>query len=116
MGLDMYLKGDIFHASSRKPRKLKDGYELTNEVVELGYWRKHWDLHELIVGTLDCEMEDTLRGVDISKAAAQRIIDAIKAQGWEGAEQDAEVFSKAVAWLNRAPDGEWRSIVCRGSW
>jgi hypothetical protein len=50
MGLDMYLTGDKFtptHDNKHK-RALVDGYEVESQRLALGYWRKHWALHNYI--------------------------------------------------------------------
>jgi hypothetical protein len=48
MGLDMYLTGEKFLMT----RNLEeDGFRLRSKTLELGYWRKHPNLHGYIVQT-----------------------------------------------------------------
>lgn len=51
MGLDMYLYGrEETYNSMVRNRPTQDGYEVVSSSIalELAYWRKHWELHELI--------------------------------------------------------------------
>lgn len=58
MGLDMTLFGEekqSFYAPIRpgdEPPPYEDGFQVTGKSteVELAYWRKHWELHEYILG------------------------------------------------------------------
>jgi len=47
MGLDMYLQGERFRKSNN--RTTLEDFPLRKEVLEIGYWRKHPDLHGYIV-------------------------------------------------------------------
>ena len=50
MGLDMYLTGDRYAPShGDNERYVVDGYEVEAVRLKLGYWRKHWALHNFIV-------------------------------------------------------------------
>ena len=57
MGLDMYLEGHKFHSSYYlngypKPKPTcPDGFEIKSTTLDLGYWRKHPNLHGYIVNT-----------------------------------------------------------------
>ena len=50
MGLDMYLYGDKSVSSSSDANPvMEDGYIVSNKILDLGYWRKHANLHGYIV-------------------------------------------------------------------
>ena len=54
MGLDMTLRGHHYNTAYKDdvPRpKLDDKYDIESMDVDLGYWRKHADLHGYIVKT-----------------------------------------------------------------
>ena len=42
MGLDMYLTGEKFVMSLKLQ---EDGFRLSSKTLDLGYWRKHPNLH-----------------------------------------------------------------------
>ena len=50
MGLDMYLTGDKFvpDYQDKFPRAKVDSYPVESLRLQLGYWRKHWALHNYI--------------------------------------------------------------------
>ena len=72
MGLDMYLKGRKWVDTYAHQRTKVDGYTVTNVQLEIGYWRKHPDLHGYIIkhfagGFDDCnpiELRSSERAAD----------------------------------------------------
>src|SRR5580765_3556500 len=72
MGLDMYLEGHkyLWQDWDHPERdRREEGYRITNITVELGYWRKHPNLHGYIVqhfagGKDECQ-EITLEADDL---------------------------------------------------
>jgi len=132
MGLDMYLTGDKFVPSSGdEPRELVDGYEVESQRLSLGYWRKHWALHNYIDARYHSEggrfylESDDLR--DIGKAVADgKLVDpddldrmpsyAEVYAYWREPEQVRKTVStlrEAANWLD---GGHWRSVEYVGSW
>ena len=133
MGLDMYLTGDKYTPSfGDSKREVIDGYEVESQRLKLGYWRKHWALHNYIEenygesdgGRFHLESED-LR--DIGKAVAEgKLVDpddlddmpsyrSVYAH-WREPEQVRETVNtlrKAADWLD---GGEWNSVEYVGSW
>jgi hypothetical protein len=132
MGLDMYLTGDKYTPSfGDSKREVVDGYEVESQRLKLGYWRKHWALHNYIeenysenVGGFNLESED-LRDIataveggklvdpdDLDEMPSYRSVYA----HWREPEQVRETvntFRKAADWLD---GGEWRSVEYVGSW
>ena len=54
MGLDMYLVGHHYNTAyvDDVPRPmLDDKYHIESMTIDLGYWRKHADLHGYIINT-----------------------------------------------------------------
>jgi len=130
MGLDMYLTGDKYTPSfGDNKREVVDGYEVESQRLKMGYWRKHWALHNYIdenyesnsEGRVYLESED-LR--DIGKAVADgKLVDpddmpsyrSVYAH-WREPEQVRETvntFRKAADWVD---GGDWRSVEYVGSW
>lgn len=133
MGLDMYLTGDKYTPSfGDSKREVIDGYEVESQRLKLGYWRKHWALHNYIEenygesdgGRFHLESED-LR--DIGKAVAEgKLVDpddlddmpsyrSVYAH-WREPEQVRETVNtlrKAADWLD---GGTWNSVEYVGSW
>jgi hypothetical protein len=133
MGLDMYLTGDKYTPSfGDDKREVVDGYEVESQRLKLGYWRKHWALHNYIEdnygesdgGRFHLESED-LRDIataveggklvdpdDLDYTPSYRSVYA----HWREPEQVRETVDtlrKAADWID---GGEWRSVEYVGSW
>ena len=80
MGLDMYLTGDKFRARWAKEYKAKmiDGFELESERLRIGSWRKHPDLHGLVVNTFAGGRDDC-REIEIRLAGVEKLLSLIEA-------------------------------------
>src|SRR5271156_4778158 len=81
MGLDMYLTGETFLMPDFQNRSIdlqEDGFCLRSKTVEMGYWRKHPNLHGYIVQTF-AGGEDDCQTIDLSDHI-RTIIAAVKAQ------------------------------------
>jgi hypothetical protein len=115
MGLDMYLRGQKCfwpsYPDSNNDRK-EDELPVVNIEVDLGYWRKHPDLHGFIVSTF--AEQDDCEEIPLNPEAIRTIIEAIKERrlpkttGFffgesNGSEremkEDLKIFTKALAWL-----------------
>ena len=131
MGLDMYLTGEKFVPSiGDEPRELVDGYEVESQRLSLGYWRKHWALHNYIEEHYPSEgrriylESDDLR--DIGKAVADgKLVDPVDDYMPSYAEvyayhREPEQVRKTVSTLREAANwldgGHWRSVEYVGSW
>ena len=148
MGLDMYLTGRRFNPQHKyvdgeyKPhqRPIIDGFPVEENLLAMGYWRKHHHLHGYIVkhfanGEDDCQPIE-LAPDDLNKIAdvLERFADDPEAlpategfffghniEGWTDelraeAKTDASVFRVAAKWCER-PDIEcWKSVEYRASW
>lgn len=126
MGLDMYLEGEkyLWHDNER----YEDGDRIKKIIVELGYWRKHPDLHGFIVkafaaGDDDCEP------ICLDDSDINAIIAAIKedrlphTEGFFFGDSDCSakdasitIFSKALKWLQTKDDNSSRTVYYRASW
>lgn len=132
MGLDMYLTGDKYAPSfGDNKREVVDGYEVESQRLRMGYWRKHWALHNYIDGNYESNSEgrvylesEDLR--DIGKAVADgKLVDPDDLEDmpyrsvydyWREPEQVRETvntFRKAADWVD---GGDWRSVEYVGSW
>jgi hypothetical protein len=122
MGLDMYLTGRRDLRSMNRQRG-----DRKVELIDLGYWRKHPNLHGFIVKTF-AGGEDRCQVIDLTADDLRKIIAAIEAgelpettgfffgvsDGTEKAE-DHQIFREALAWLKTEAD-DWRSIYYQASW
>jgi hypothetical protein len=132
MGLDMYLQGHQYH--SNRTQTLDD-FPVKEIIVELGYWRKHPNLHGAIVqtfadGTDDCEL------IDLNKDAIETLIEMVKTNqlphtsGFffgESAKPGSEWYEKeyndtikqlenALRWYEATGDNMYRWVTYRASW
>lgn len=133
MGLDIYLSGKKFYWTNwREPEKniTEDGFKLTEKQIELGYWRKHPNLHGFIVKTFAKEIDDC-KEIELDEQDIDTIISAIKekllpyTEGFyfgksenseEEKEQDIKIFDEAKKWLLTKEKGVSKSIVYQASW
>lgn len=137
MGLDMYLEGRKFLPTNWN--RTEEGFRVKEVTVELGYWRKHPNLHGYIVETF-AEGRDECQDIELSAENIEQIIAAVKAKelphttGFffgasegtqEEIDEDVAIFEKALAWLrsferseDQKPPAEevWPSVVYRASW
>ena len=136
MGLDMYLYGKKSVMSDTVEKV--DGYPVTSYTLEVGYWRKHPDLHGFIVETF-AEGKDECQSIPLSKEDIEHIISAIDddalAHNTTGfffgksyqpdeneysyqKENDLQIFRDALEWMGNADfqNFENRSVFYRASW
>ena len=134
MGLDMYLEGHKFNSSYYangylKPRPTcPDGFEIKSTTLDLGYWRKHPNLHGYIINTY-AEGEDECQKIYLDDEQLEDIADAIEnnrlphTEGfffgkseWHEEEKakNAEKFRKASEWL-KGQDA-WCDVIYQASW
>jgi hypothetical protein len=116
MGLDMYLRGEKFFWQSWRidgvdEDRKEDGLRVTNVEVDLGYWRKHPNLHGYIVQTF-AGGEDECQKIELGADNLRDIIEAVRAKrlpettGFffgesDGSEapEDIEILERALRWL-----------------
>ena len=130
MGLDMFLKGHVYFWCDdlEKPKNLIDGFKLCELVVELGYWRKHPDLHGYIVQNF-CNGVDDCRSVELSLGDLNRILEAVKSDSLpktdgfffgESNERDKElsieILDKTIEWIGKAKPKTSRFAAYVASW
>ena len=161
MGLDMYLTGDKFqrtqYARNDNGDILRnedggiipinevfvDGFKRSSEKLELGYWRKHAPLHQLIVDAF-ADGEDNCRPINLHSEDLRWIASVLRGDAstslppnerckgfffgndeyWDELraeperEYDARVFEKAADWLEADQQNEmfWHSVEYQASW
>ena len=80
MGLDMYLKGrKFFWFAPPGHERRDDGKRVHEIIVDLGYWRKHPDLHGYIINAFAKGVDDC-REIELTADRLRQIIDAVKAK------------------------------------
>ena len=128
MGLDMYLEGKRRfwgHA------EMEEGYPLKSKVYELGYWRKHPNLHGYIVQTFAGGIDECQR-IELDRTQLGQLLLAVSTKdalphtvGFffgasdntrEEREADAAIIRKAISWLETDDKGSVRSIYYQASW
>ena len=123
MGLDMYLIGQrCFTRDDGTTR------QLIGERYDLGYWRKHPNLHGYIVREFADGIDDC-REIVIGELAIRQILAAIREEqlphttGFyfgesDGTEKESDlaIFSEALAWLTESDDQARRFVVYCASW
>jgi len=130
MGLDMYLTGDKYvpEHQDNLPRAKVDSYPVESQRLKMGYWRKHWALHNYINdnycedGSVKIELEsDDLRKIadaveqgDLLDAGYREEIDAWHKEPEKVAET-LKILRDAADWLDKE-DNTWKSVEYYGSW
>lgn len=130
MGLDMYLTGEKYYWSSEGKRQKEDGLEIKTKTFDLGYWRKHPNLHGYIVQVFNKGVDDC-QDIELGEEQISQIIKAIKNKelphtegfffgdsSWNP-EHDAnsiKIFNDALKWLKVEEKGVSRSVMYRASW
>jgi hypothetical protein len=138
MGLDMYLEGHKFRIGKLEDEQNReDGYPVKEKILELGYWRKHPNLHGYIVQVF-AEGVDECQDIYLDETKLERLIEDVRAgklipttgfffgrsaapgepEYEEEKEYDLRILEGALAWLKqKAADPEvWRSVIYRASW
>jgi len=102
---------------------------LTAKHYDLGYWRKHPNLHGFIVATF-ADGEDDCRPIPPSLVDLRLVLDAIRGRALppttgfffgtsDGSEkrvaEDIAIIGAALAWLEIDEPGIWRSVVYQAS-
>jgi hypothetical protein len=132
MGLDMYLNGRKYlFGNWKNPESnlMEDGYRVKEKILEIGYWRKHPNLHGYIVKNFAENGVDDCSPIELRREDLQKIIQAVKdkslpdtegfffgqSDGTE-TEEDLKILTDAITWVNSGTQDESRSIVYRASW
>ena len=79
MGLDMYLRGRkrYWHYDNEMNNLTEDGYPIISTELDLGYWRKHPNLHGYIVKTF-ADGNDDCTPIDLSLDRLNMLISAVR--------------------------------------
>ncbi len=133
MGLDMYLTGEKFYMPDIKnlnENPTEDGFRLKSKRLELGYWRKHPNLHGYIVDTF-ADGEDCCQEIELDSRDLQKIIDAIQhsklprtegfffgasANDKDEKDRARNILTRAIRWLQAEETGVFKVAVYRASW
>ena len=131
MGLDMCLEGRKFLWTNwnQPERNIKeDGFRLKEKRLELGYWRKHPDLHGFIVETF-ADGRDDCQEIWLDWEHIKQIIEAIKdkklpktsgfffgeSDGTED-EESIKIFESAIKWLETKEENVMKDVYYQASW
>lgn len=136
MGLDMYLSGRKYmrpdYEATGNERK-EDGFRVDEVKLDIGYWRKHPDLHGYIVRTYGGG-EDNCQEIHLNDLQLKDISDAVEkgrltptagfffgtSEHWnmgENKQKTLLALATAVKWLEaQDPDKEHRAVYYQASW
>lgn len=131
MGLDMYLTGHKFLWTDwdNPENNLKeDGYRVSERLLDLGYWRKHPDLHGYIVQTF-AGGKDECQDIFLSAGNLEQILKAVNndelphTEGFffgqsqpEDKDFTIKILKAAINWVKTEEQGVSRSVVYHASW
>ncbi|GAA5481994.1 hypothetical protein [Haloferula sargassicola] len=133
MGLDMYLTGQVgvWSFKHQEEVELRDGFRVKCRELDLGYWRKHPNLHGFIIEEF-ARGEDRCQQVYLEAEDMRTVILAIEqnrlpftegfffgqSQNDEDEKRGAiETFTKAIEWLEDSTDeAEWKCVYYQASW
>lgn len=133
MGLDMYLEGrKHIMEDFQNPQndETEEGMRVKGKVYDLGYWRKHPNLHGYIVREFANGL-DECQDIELDQESLTRLIAAIKdgnlphtegfffgkSRGDNGEiTRDLSIFTRALLWLQAREDRCYRSVVYKASW
>ena len=132
MGLDMYLQGHQYFSNRTQTI---DDFPIKEIIVELGYWRKHANLHGAIVQTF-ADGEDNCYPVELNKDDIVKLIEMVKTNqlphttgfffgesaqpGSEWYEQEyndtIKQLENALKWCDTKQEGSFCWVTYRASW
>lgn len=133
MGLDMYMQGHAFFIGDRKTI---DDFPIKEIVVELGYWRKHPNLHGAIVQAF-ADGKDNCEPIEMGKESLLQLKNMIETDqlpptsgfffGQSPTQEDKEEYEKrkqkdiiivgnALKWNSTANENEIRWVTYRADW
>lgn len=128
MGLDMYLEGRKYKWGEQKSKE--DGFPVSCVTLELGYWRKHPNLHGYIVQEF-AGGEDDCRDVELDERRLRDLLEAVRENrlppttgfffgtSEESQRQrlkDVKVLTGAIRWLMKKDPDAIKSVAYRASW
>jgi hypothetical protein len=128
MGLDMYLNGERYFMDY--PAIVTGKFGKKAEIYELGYWRKHPNLHGYIVENFGDGVDDCCE-IPLDEDRLNQLIEAVKTKDLpetigfffgesDGSEEeikgDLKILQSALEWLLEKDEGVWRSVSYRASW
>jgi hypothetical protein len=131
MGLDMYLEGEkwlMTDYENPKKNKKEDGFPLRTKTLELGYWRKHPDLHGFIVTTFADGVDECQR-IHLGLDNLNTILSAIEGdalphtEGFffgtsrpEYCKESIKIIKNAIKWLSTKQDNVHKTVYYHASW
>lgn len=132
MGLDMYLQGHQYFSNRTQTI---DDFPIKEMIVELGYWRKHPNLHGAIVQTFADGVDDC-KPIELNKNCIEQLIEMVKTNqlphttGFffgasakpdgehyqEQFEEDIKQLENALKWYDNKQEGSFRWVTYQASW
>jgi len=135
MGLDMFLigrktyKGDYSKPEGGRFPK-EDGYDVVERRLDLGYWRKHPNLHGYIINTFR-DGKDDCEPIPLGTERILEIVSAVKSRALPGTtgfffgrsedteeqrEYDIQTLMAAYRWMSEDDPDNYRDVIYQASW
>jgi hypothetical protein len=130
MGLDMFLRGRKFYRSAIRQRPQEDGFDIVQKDLDIGYWRKHPNLHGYIIEHF-ADGVDECQDIELGPDQIDKIIKAVRAGNLPHTEgfffgtsstdegqmiEDLSILQGAYDWLKKPDESVWKSVIYRASW
>jgi len=131
MGLDMNLYGKKYlrnHWQEPEKNETEDGFRVSDKILEIGYWRKHPNLHGFFVNEFASGI-DKCQEIPLNIKALKKTLSAViedelpEVTGFffgVSHEDDREptiiVLEKAIDWLGDDKLNEFREVYYKASW
>ena len=135
MGLDMFLIGrKTRKVDFKKPEEERftkeDGYDVVERRLDLGYWRKHPNLHGFIVRNF-ADGVDNCEPIPLGTERLHELITAVKAgalprtEGFffgvsDGSDEerayDIATLQAALDWMKVDDPEDYRDVIYQASW
>jgi hypothetical protein len=128
MGLDMYLVGEKYLWENEDTKPMEDGFRLKSKELELGYWRKHPNLHGFIVREF-ADSVDNCGKIELSEEDLKKILTAVEADelpetsGFffgtsrpDDKPPTIKILKDALEWLAVEEKHIYRTVYYEASW
>jgi len=130
MGLDMHLVGVKHMNRYSTTPEVEDHYPIRAKELDLGYWRKHPDLHGYIVQNFGGGVDECQR-IPLDAHQLRQLLSASEADALptttgfffgtsspEDKEHTRRVLERALGWVEEKDDyaKSWREVYYQASW
>jgi HEPN domain-containing protein len=132
MGLDIYLSGRITPGiapiGEEYTPETWDEFEIEEIRVKLGYWRKDWFLQNYMLSRYPDDehnyewsfgpegLRELLGEIQAGVLNDRGVTQEDKDYPQDMFEHTVATLQRAIEWVEKCPENEWRDVVYRASW